>query len=493
MKMRFRHIDSYLYNGPEIQQSNLMKMVKYAKNTVYGKEFHFKDIKNYEDFKRQVPIREYEALAPYINRNRDGEQNVLWPTMIKWFSKSSGTTDSKSKFIPVSFESIKENHLRGGQDIFSWYCESHLDSQVFTGKSLRLGGSSSVNSINHESYYGDLSAIIVENLPLWAEIRSTPNQRISLLPEWEEKLEAMATATIQEDVTSLVGVPSWMLVLSKYILKKTGANNLKEVWPNLELYVHGGVSFVPYRNEFKKLVGPNEINYTETYNATEGFFAVQDQFPGQGMLLLIDHAIFYEFVPLNEYVGEGSKAISLGEVEIGETYAMIITTKSGLWRYSIGDTIRFVSKNPYRIEIVGRTKHFINAFGEELMIDNAASALARACNATGASIKDYSAAPIYMDGNKNGAHEWIIEFNNPPENLEVFGTVLDNALKEINSDYEAKRHKNIALGFPVIHQAKEKVFYTWLKSKGKLGGQNKVPRLSNNRQVLEELLEINAH
>ena len=491
-KSRFRGIEHYLENPIEVQHDLLASMVKSAANTEYGKQFGFKFIKSYEEFKRTVPIREYESLSPYIQRIREGEQNVLWPTMIKWFSKSSGTTDSKSKFIPVSFESINENHLKGGKDILSWYCQSHPDSQLFTGKSLRLGGSSSVNSINHESYYGDLSAIIVENLPLWAEIRSVPNQRISLMPEWETKMEAIANATIDEDVTSLVGVPSWMMVLSKHILKKTGAKTLKEVWPNLELYIHGGVSFKPYRDEFSKLVGGDGIVYTETYNATEGFFAVQDSFPSKGMLLLLDHAVFYEFIPLDEFNGEESEAIPLEEVQLGKTYAMVITTKSGLWRYSIGDTVRFVSLDPFRIEIVGRTKHFINAFGEELMIDNAANALAEACKQTGANVKDYSAAPVYMQDDNAGGHEWIIEFNTPPESMQAFAEVLDNTLKAINSDYEAKRYKNMALHFPVIHQARPNVFYDWLKQKGKLGGQNKVPRLSNNRTILEELLSLNA-
>jgi len=491
-KSRFIGIQKFLDNPLDVQRDMLAKMVKSAASTEYGKQYGFKFIKTYEEFKRTVPIREYESLSPYIQRIRNGEQNVLWPTMIKWFSKSSGTTDNKSKFIPVSFESINDNHLKGGKDILSWYCHHYPESQIFTGKSLRLGGSSSVNSINHESYYGDLSAIIVENLPLWAEIRTTPNQRISLMPEWESKMEAMANATIKENVTSLVGVPSWMLVLSKHILKKTGAKTLKEVWPNLELYIHGGVSFKPYREEFSKLVGEGDMVYTETYNATEGFFAVQDSFPSKGMLLLLDHGIFYEFIPLDEFNGEESEAISLNEVDLGVTYAMVITTNSGLWRYSIGDTIRFVSLDPYRIEIVGRTKHFINAFGEELMIDNAITALERASKQTGANVKDYSAAPVYMSGVTAGGHEWIFEFNTAPNDIELFAKILDDTLKEVNSDYEAKRYKNMALHFPVIIEARSNVFYDWLMKKGKLGGQNKVPRLSNNRTILEELLELNA-
>ena len=490
-QLRLKRMRRDLENPTETQRILLRQMLKTAKRTTYGKKYKFKKIKNYQDFKARVPIREYESMSPFIQKTRDGKQNVIWPTMIKWFSKSSGTTDNKSKFIPVSFESLDENHMRSGKDSLSWYCEQFPDSIIFAGKSLRLGGYTTANNLNHESYFGDISAIIVENLPIWAEVRSTPNQRISLMPEWETKIEAIAKATIHKDITCLVGVPSWMLVLIRRVLEKTGAKELREVWPNLELYIHGGVSFTPYKTEFERLVGKGQIRYLETYNATEGFFAVQDCFPSQGMLLMIDHAIFYEFIPIDEFKGEASETIDLSEVKLGETYAMVITTKSGLWRYSIGDTIKFVSLKPHRIEIVGRTKHFINAFGEELMIDNAAKALAKACEKTGATINDYSAAPIYMDENKSGAHQWVIEFIKTPKNLKEFTVVLDQTLKEINSDYEAKRHKNMALGFPVIEVAKPNLFHHWLKSKGKLGGQNKVPRLSNNRVILDELLKLN--
>ncbi len=491
-QLRLKRMKRDLLNPIEIQQSLLKSLIKSGKTTVFGKKHKFKKIKNYNHFKANVPIREYESMSPFIQKTRKGKQNVIWPTMIKWFSKSSGTTDDKSKFIPVSFESLDENHMRSGKDALSWYCEQFPDSVIFAGKSLRLGGYTTANNINHESYFGDISAIIVENLPLWAEIRSTPNQRISLMPEWETKIEAIAEATINKDVTCLVGVPSWMLVLIRRVLKKTGAKELKEVWPNLELYIHGGVSFTPYRAEFEKLMGKGKIEYLETYNATEGFFAVQDCFPSKGLLLMVNHAIFYEFIAMDNFNGEDSTAIPLSDVKLGVTYAMVITTKSGLWRYSIGDTIKFVSLNPHRIEIVGRTKHFINAFGEELMIDNAANALAKACEKTGATIKDYSAAPIYMDDNNSGAHQWMIEFIEAPKSLQEFTEILDSTLQEVNTDYQAKRHKNMALGFPVVQVAKANLFFNWLKSKGKLGGQNKVPRLSNNRVIMDELLALNA-
>ena len=491
-QLRLLRMKRDLANPIETQQSLLKSIVKQGKGTIYGKKYKLKKVKTFNDFKSTIPLREYESMSPFIQRTRDGRQNVVWPTMIKWFSKSSGTTDNKSKFIPVSFESLDENHMRSGIDALSWYFEQHPGSMVFAGKSLRLGGYTTANNLNHESYFGDISAIIVENLPLWAEIRSTPNQSISLMPEWETKIEAIVKATVKEDVTCLVGVPSWMLVLVKRVLEKTGAKELKEVWPNLELYIHGGVSFTPYRAEFERLVGKGKMEYLETYNATEGFFAIQDCYPSQGMQLLTNHAIFYEFIKMAEFCGEDSETIELSEVELGVTYALVITTKSGLWRYSIGDTIKFVNLSPYRIEIVGRTKHFINAFGEELMIDNASKALAKACEKTGASIKDYSAAPIYMDETNSGAHEWMIEFDSPPDDLQKFTTVLDQTLQDVNTDYQAKRHKNMALGFPVIQVAKPNLFYNWLKNKGKLGGQNKIPRLSNNRIIIDELLELNA-
>ena len=401
-------------------------------------------------------------------------------------------TDAKSKFIPVSQEAIEDCHFKGGKDLLSIFCNNNPDTKVFSGMSLRLGGSTFVNDHKNQSFYGDVSAIIIENLPFWVEMRSTPNNKISLMDEWESKIEAIANTTINEDVSSLAGVPSWMLILARKVLEKTGSSNLQEVWPNLELYMHGGVNFSPYRKQFEEIVPSSNFSFLETYNASEGFFGIQDQANSEELLLMLDFGIFYEFIPMDDYAGEDSETISLDEVELGKNYAMVISTNGGLWRYILGDTVRFTSLSPYRVQVSGRTKHFINAFGEELIVENAEEGLAAACAATGAVIKEYSAAPVYITKNESGAHEWIIEFEKEPSSMDNFIETMDKKLKELNSDYEAKRHKDMALRSPIVHIARENLFYEWLKSKGKLGGQNKVPRLSNNRIYLEELLDLNS-
>jgi len=489
LKKRIHQIALFLKYHIDVQEELLMKLVTTAKRTEFGKEYHFSDIRNYKDFAEKVPIQKYESIAPLIERCRKGEQNLFWPTPIKWFAKSSGTTNAKSKFIPVSNEALEFCHLKAGKDMLCLYITNNEESQLFTGKGLKLGGSSAIYEDNN-SYFGDLSAILTENLPFWADFSSAPKQETALMAEWETKLEAIIEETIFEDITSLVGVPSWMLVLLNRVLDKTGKENILEVWPNLEVYFHGGVNFNPYREQFKKLIPKKDFKYYETYNASEGFFAIQDQNNSKELLLMLDYGIFYEFIPMTEYKGESSKAIPLSEVKKEVDYGMIISTNGGLWRYHIGDTVKFTSLEPYRIKITGRTRHYINVFGEELNIENAEDALKLACEKTQSTIVDYTVAPIFMEGKNSGGHEWMIEFKEHPSNLLYFTELLDNALKSINSDYEAKRYNNITLTLPKINVAKEGLFYEWLKKNGKLGGQHKVPRLLNTRDFLEELLAL---
>jgi len=489
LKKRKHQIELFLKYPIDVQQELLLKLLNTAKKTEFGKKHGFSFIQNYEEFANTVPIQQYESIEPLIERCRKGEQNLFWPTTIKWFAKSSGTTNAKSKFIPVSNEALEYCHLKAGKDMLCLYINNNEKTQLFTGKGLRLGGSSEVYQDNN-SYFGDLSAIITENLPFWIDYSSAPSQEVALMAEWETKMEAIINETINENITSLVGVPSWMLVLLNKVLEKTGKDHILEVWPNLEVYFHGGVNFNPYREQYKKLIPKKDFKYFETYNASEGFFAIQDRNGSKELLLMLDYGIFYEFIPMHSYDGENSKAIPLSEVKKEINYAIIITTNGGLWRYLIGDTVKFTSTNPYRIKITGRTKHHINVFGEELIIENAEEGLRLACEKTNASIIDYTVGPIFMDGTKNGGHEWIIEFNKAPSNLAYFTELLDNALKSINSDYEAKRYHNMTLAVPKIHQARKNLFYDWLKEKGKLGGQHKVPRLSNTRWFVDELLKL---
>lgn len=489
LKKRKHQVELFLKYPIDVQQELLFKLLSKAKDTEVGKKYQFSDIKVYEDFNQNVPIQQYESIEPLIERTRKGEQNVFWPTHIKWFAKSSGTTNAKSKYIPVSDESLEDCHFKAGKDMLCLYFNNNEDAQMFTGKGLRLGGSSAVYEDNH-TYFGDISAIIIENLPFWAEFSSSPKHDVALMGEWETKMNAMVEETIHENITSLVGVPSWMLVLLNRVLERTGKDNILEVWPNLEVYFHGGVNFNPYREQFKKLIPKEDFQYFETYNASEGFFAIQDENYSTDMLLMLDYGIFYEFIPMGEFDGENSEAIPLQKVKLDTNYAIVITTNGGLWRYLIGDTVKFTSLNPYKIKITGRTKHFINVFGEELIIENAEEALKQACLKTGAEILEYTAAPIFMNDKESGGHEWVIEFKKQPKNINYFTELLDNSLKAINSDYESKRYQNMTLALPKIHIAKEDLFYDWLKQQGKLGGQHKVPRLSNSRKYLEELLEL---
>lgn len=492
MKKRIHQIGLFLKYPHDVQSEWLKKLLYAARDTEWGQTFDFKSITSVEVFRDRLPIMDYDGLKPSIERLKRGEQNILWPTEIKWFAKSSGTTTDKSKFIPVSEEALEECHYKGGKDLLSIYCNNHPGTNLFSGKAIGMGGTHQIIEGSSESIYyqGDLSAILMQNLPFWVEFLRTPNLSIALMDEWESKIEKMAAATIQHDVTNISGVPSWTLLLARRILEITGKKNLLEVWPNFELFIHGGVSFHPYKEQFRQLFPSSGIHYLETYTASEGFFAIQDRDGAEDMLLMLDYGIYYEFVPVSDLTSEFPRAISLDQVNLQTNYAIIITTNAGLWRYLIGDTVQFTSTNPYRIKITGRTRSFINAFGEELIVDNAEKALSIACQRCRCNIIDYTAAPVYIEQNHRGAHEWLIEFDTQPESLAFFTEILDNALKSLNSDYEAKRYHNMILGEPVIRILPKNTFYNWLKSKGKLGGQHKVPRLYNDRKYVDEILQM---
>jgi len=488
-RMRLWAIEQWMKEPHNAQFALWQDLLAAGQYTEFGRRHNFSGIQSIQDYKKAVPIQGYDELKPYIERMMNGEENVLWNTPVEWFAKSSGTTSDKSKFIPISKESLKENHYRASKDVLTSYYISHPDSDLLTGKALVIGGSHQINHVNDQVHYGDLSAVVLQNSPFWGHWLRTPDLSIALMDEWEEKIEKLAQTTIKENVTSMAGVPTWLLVLLRRILEITGKQTIKEVWPSLELYMHGGVSFVPYRQQFEKLIGA-PINYLEIYNASEGFFAAQDDLSAEGMLLMVDHGVFYEFMPMEEYGKEDPATIPLSEVQLHTNYAPVITTNGGLWRYLVGDTVQFTSLQPYRIKVSGRLKHYINAFGEEVMVDNTDKAIAIATERTGYVVRDYTAAPVYFSDGGNGAHEWLIEFENEPENLNTFVEELDKALKSINSDYEAKRHKDIALRLPVVQSVSKESFNSWLKSKGKLGGQHKVPRLANDRNTLEEIKQF---
>ncbi|WP_226389786.1 GH3 auxin-responsive promoter family protein [Penaeicola halotolerans] len=495
MKKRIHQIELFMKYPSDVQQELHRKLLSTAQDTEFGRKYAFKDIKTYRDFQERVPISSYEDLFPYIDRLMKGEQNILWPTETKWFAKSSGTTNARSKFIPVSPEAIEDCHFKGGKDLLSIYCNNNPETKLFTGKSLAIGGSHQINQfdVNANSFYGDVSAVIMKNLPLWVQFVRTPSLEIALMDEWEAKIEKMAKVTSEENVTNIAGVPTWTIVLIQRIVELKGAKNILEVWPNLELFIHGAVAFGPYRQLFKELIPKKGMNYLETYNASEGFFGIQDQANSGEMLLMLDYGIFYEFISMEALDDTHPKAIPLEEIEIGKNYAVVISTNAGLWRYMIGDTIKFTSKTPYRFKISGRTKHFINAFGEEVIVENAEKAIAYACEQTGAIMSNFTAAPVYFEGAESkskGGHEWIIEFIKKPESLETFTDHLDTHLRSINSDYDAKRYKDLALVKPIIHSVQENTFNEWMRSRGKLGGQNKVPRLSNTREYIDELLKM---
>lgn len=488
-RMRLWGVQNWI-SFPALAQRNVLQhLITQAQYTEFGRKYSFSKLFTVKDFKKRVPIHEYDDIKPYINRMMKGEENILWNTPINWFAKSSGTTSDKSKFIPISDESLKDIHFKASKDVLTNYYKNFPDSDLLTGKSLVVGGSHQVSTLYKDIQYGDLSAVLMQNTPFWGHWIRTPELSIALLDEWESKIEKLAQNTIRENVTSLAGVPTWTIILIKRILEISGKKTLKEVWPNLELYIHGGVSFTPYREQMARLIGM-PINYLETYNASEGFFAAQNMPDDEGMLLFMDHGIFYEFLPAEEYKKPNAKTIGLKHVELGKNYALVISTNGGLWRYLIGDTIQFTSLRPFKIKVTGRLKHYMNAFGEEVIVDNADNAIAIASAKTGAIVNDYTAAPVFFSENENGAHEWLIEFEKAPSDLSDFAIELDNALKNINSDYEAKRYKNIALRPPIVHSLKKGSFNNWLKTKGKLGGQHKVPRLSNERKMIEEILAL---
>ena len=474
----------------EIQNETLFSLVQNARNTEWGKKHGFKKINSLDTFQKSMPLQDYNDIKPYVNRLRDGEKNILWPGGVKWFAKSSGTTSDKSKFIPVTKDALEECHLRGPKDLFSQFITNHPETKVLKGKTLTLGGSHRINNFSNNSYFGDLSAIMLEHTPFWSELIRIPPTEIALIEEFEEKIEKIIESSLDENVTSFAGVPSWYLVLFNRILEKTDKSNLLEVWPNLEVFAHGGVNFEPYREQYQKLIPSNKMHYIETYNASEGFFGIQDNEHRNDMLLMLDYGIFYEFIPMSELDKPNPQAIGLEDIELNQNYAMVISTNAGLWRYMIGDTVMFTCKYPFKIKVTGRTKHFINAFGEELIIDNAEQAMKIACGYSKCIVNEYTAGPIFMGDNQKGAHQWLIEFDVPPKDLDHFTRILDNSLKTLNSDYEAKRHKNLTLEMPHVISVPRGTFYTWMKKRGKVGGQHKIPRLANNRKFLDEVLNI---
>ena len=486
---QYKEIDRFINNPIGTQERILKYLLKNGEQTYFGQQFSFSAIKNKDDFRNQVPVFHYEDLRPYLDKILvEKQQNVLWNKPVRWFAMSSGTTEDKSKYIPVTQESLTKGHYKCGKQMLAIYSRANKDARFFFGKTLVLGGSKQINNIGDGIFTGDISAILIKDLYLWAKFSRTP-ENISLLPDWETKLQALTDYAVKNDVRAFMGVPSWLLVLLKKVKADTG-RELTDIWPNLEVFFHGGVSFTPFEEQYKKLIQKTDMYYWETYNASEGFFGVQFSPDSKEMLLMLDSCIYYEFVPMSEWDSESPKTLTLDEVETGQNYAIIISTNGGLWRYMIGDTIEFTSTKPYLFHITGRTKNFINAFGEELIIDNAEKALAEACKTTGAQISEYTAAPVYFGDNNNGAHEWLIEFEKKPNDLNQFINILDEALKKVNSDYEAKRSYNLSLNLPIVRSLPKGTFNEWLKSLDKLGGQNKVPRLSNNRDYVNKLLKF---
>jgi hypothetical protein len=487
---RINQIELFKKYPIETQQEILYELLGKAATTEWGKKYRYSSITSISEYQSRFPVQTYEDILPYVDRLRKGEANLLWPGEIRWFAKSSGTTSTKSKFIPMSTEALEDCHYRAAKDILVLYTMQKPDTRIFSGKCLTLGGSHKMNQFSNDSLYGDLSAILIENAPFWVDIIRTPKQKIALLEDFEEKLDLITRTTVNENITNFSGVPSWYLVLIKQILAYTGKSNLLDVWPNLEVFFHGGISFTPYREEYLKLIRGGQMNYMETYNASEGFFGIQDDPKRSDMLLMLDYGIFYEFIPAESVNSPSPPVYTIGEVKKGVNYAIIISTNGGLWRYMMGDTIVFTCLEPFRFRISGRTKHFINVFGEEVIIDNADKALEEACKATGAVISEYTAGPVFMNAESKGSHEWIIEFFREPADFSLFIEILDKTLMSLNSDYEAKRYKDLNLVKPVAWSVPAGTFNTWLKSKNKFGGQNKVPRLSNTREYIEDLHEI---
>lgn len=489
---RWRELEQHQKNGVELQHEVLRYLVSRGKRTEYGQSHYFATMKGYEDFAKFVPVNTYEELKGDIDRMRHGEKDVLWPGQVRWFAKSSGTTNDKSKFIPVSGEGLKNLHYQGGSDVVAFYLRNNPDSRMFEGKGLILGGSHSPNYDFTDSLVGDLSAILIENINPLANLIRVPKKETALLSNFELKRDRIAAETMRKNVTNISGVPSWMLSVLVRVLELTGKEHLEEVWPNLEVFFHGGIAFTPYRSQYERIITKSDMRYMETYNASEGFFGIQDDPADKSMLLMLDYGVFYEFLPMDELGSDNPHIVPLEGVEVGRNYAMLISTSCGLWRYEIGDTVQFTSRNPYKFVITGRTKYFINAFGEELIMDNAEKGLALACKETGAVVSEYTAAPVFMDDKGKCRHQWLVEFAKVPESLNAFADALDKHLQEINSDYEAKRFHDVTLQRLEIVQARKNLFNDWLKRKGKLGGQHKVPRLSNSRKNIDELLLLNS-
>ena len=491
LALRLRQLELYTSQAQELQTKVLKKLMAKGAQTEWGQAHQYSGRESYEAFARQTPVSTYEELKGYIDRMRQGERNVLWPGQVRWYAKSSGTTNDKSKFIPVSREALHDTHYAGGTDAVVWYLRNNPQSRIFDGKALILGGSHAPNYNLKNSLVGDLSAILIENINPLVNLVRVPRKATALLSDFEVKRDRIAKESLKQNVTNLSGVPSWMLSVLTRVMEISGARHLEEVWPNLEVFFHGGVAFTPYREQYQQLIKSPRMHYMETYNASEGFFGLQDDPGNPAMSLMIDYGVFYEFIPMDELESEHPSVVPLWGVETGCNYAMVISTTSGLWRYMIGDTIRFTQKDPYKFIITGRTKFFINAFGEELIVDNAEKGLAEACRQTGAQVLEYTAAPVFMDEHGKCRHQWIIEFSQMPEDLNAFARILDEALQRINSDYEAKRFKDITLQPLEIIVARRGLFNDWLKGKGKLGGQHKVPRLSNKRDFIEEILKLN--
>ncbi|MDR1781127.1 MAG: GH3 auxin-responsive promoter family protein [Tannerella sp.] len=492
-RQRQRTVESYGSSTADIQLKQLRYLLDCAAHTVIGKKYDFRSIRDYQTFANRVPLQSYETLKPLIERMINGERDVLWRAKTKWFAKSSGTTNNKSKFIPVTPEILDMCHYRGGYDTLGLYMRNHPESSFFKRKGLILGGSHSPMPINHHAHSGDLSAVLLQHIPFYINYVRIPAKRIILMDEWEAKIQAIVEHTWNRDVGNLSGIPSWMLLLIKAVIQKAGKETLTEVWPNLEVFFHGGISFEPYRAQYEMLIPSDRMNYMETYNASEGFFGIQDDPSDTALLLMLDYGIFYEFIPFTEWgQTDNPTVIPLENVKTDENYVMVISTCGGLWRYVIGDTVRFTSLFPHKFVISGRTSHFINAFGEELIVDNAERAVSEASELTGAEVNAYTAAPLFLLNKGKGRHQWLIEFDREPKSLSEFTQCLDESLMSLNSDYEAKRYKNMTLQEPEIIVARRGVFIDWLKMKGRLGGQHKVPRLSNDRTIIDELLILNS-
>ena len=488
---RLSDLRLFIKNPINTQEEQLYLLLESAAGTRFGRQYNFDKIKDIADYQQAVALQNYESLLPYIEAMMQGEPDVLWHGKVKWFAKSSGTTAARSKFIPVTQEALEFNHYQGGKDVLAFYLHNYPDSKLLQGKTLKLGGSKKLLK-HQEAYVGDLSAIMIDNMPFWANMVTVPEKKTALIADWEEKLDKIIAEALASNLTGLAGVPSWMLMFLKEVLRRTGKSHILEVWPQLEVFFHGGVSFAPYREAYRKLFPSSEFHYMEIYNASEGFFALQDRKDNDDLLLMLNYGIFYEFIPMSDYNGvDSTNVVALKDVEPGRNYAMVISTNAGLWRYILGDTVRFTSVKPYRIKITGRTKHFVNAFGEEVVIENADRAIENAARHTGAEIKEYTLAPVFMQTDRQGTHQWLIEFDKEPDDFDKFKKLLDETLQALNSDYAAKRYKNMTMQSPVVEKARPGLFYDWLSRQDKLGGQNKVPRLSNDRRLIEELLQLN--